>query len=459
VVWFADAPALVQDALGCKSRPRADDCFAARDRLQRDKTSPESRSRPGRRYGETPVGLEPVAYRSVGVRPPTVLALVDYYPPAYLAGGPTRSIPRLVERLSGFSFVVVTRDRDLGASARLAGVTENRWTRTGKANCLYLSRARSWPAGLWWAIRRISHDVVYLNSVFSIQFTFVPLLLRQLRLIPRRGLIIAPRGELDSGALGIKRTRKRLYLWVMKRLRLLDEAIWHASTEAEALSVRRSIAQPRAVVIVAPDVSIPSTSRPSRRAKTPGTLELVFLSRVARKKNLMLAIDALHQVKGTVTFNIIGPLEDHRYWHSCLRAAASLPENIAVRYRGTIKPGDAAAALATQHLFILPTLGENYGHAIVESLLAGCPVLISDRTPWRDLEKRHAGWDLPLSEPQSFRDVIQRCVDMDERQLVPWTVGAYRFGVEIASNPNLGRLYEGLFQLALRAGAANAGNP
>jgi glycosyltransferase involved in cell wall biosynthesis len=34
-------------------------------------------------------------------------------------------------------------------------------------------------------------------------------------------------------------------------------------------------------------------------------------------------------------------------------------------------------------LFILPTLNENFGHSIVESLSVGTPVLISDNTPWR----------------------------------------------------------------------------
>lgn len=44
----------------------------------------------------------------------------------------------------------------------------------------------------------------------------------------------------------------------------------------------------------------------------------------------------------------------------------------------------------------MPTFNENYGHAIVESFVAGLPVVISDRTPWRNLEKINAGWDIPL---------------------------------------------------------------
>ena len=37
-----------------------------------------------------------------------------------------------------------------------------------------------------------------------------------------------------------------------------------------------------------------------------------------------------------------------------------------------------------QHLFVLPTFGENYGYAIFESLAIGRPVLISDQTRRRN---------------------------------------------------------------------------
>jgi hypothetical protein len=42
--------------------------------------------------------------------------------------------------------------------------------------------------------------------------------------------------------------------------------------------------------------------------------------------------------------------------------------------------------LAEYDLFLFPTLGENYGHVISEALASGCPVVISDQTPWRNLE-------------------------------------------------------------------------
>ena len=49
-------------------------------------------------------------------------------------------------------------------------------------------------------------------------------------------------------------------------------------------------------------------------------------------------------------------------------------------------------------MLILPTRGENFGHAIVEMLAASRPVLISDKTPWIDLESLGAGYSIPLNK-------------------------------------------------------------
>ena len=43
---------------------------------------------------------------------------------------------------------------------------------------------------------------------------------------------------------------------------------------------------------------------------------------------------------------------------------------------------------------------------IAEALCAGLPILISDRTPWRNLQQEGIGWDLALDEPDQFSNAI-----------------------------------------------------
>jgi glycosyltransferase involved in cell wall biosynthesis len=105
-----------------------------------------------------------------------------------------------------------------------------------------------------------------------------------------------------------------------------------------------------------------------------------------------------------------------------------MPAHVRVAHRQQIPPARVIEALAFQDLFFLPTLGENYGHAIVDSLLAGTPVLISDQTPWRGLAAARAGWDLPLGDPAAFAAVIARAAAADRQEQAELRAGARAFG-------------------------------
>ena len=55
------------------------------------------------------------------------------------------------------------------------------------------------------------------------------------------------------------------------------------------------------------------------------------------------------------------------------------------------------------HVLLLPTFGENYGHVINESILNNCPVIISDKTPWQDLEFNNLGYVCDVTKYQEFQ--------------------------------------------------------
>ena len=88
-----------------------------------------------------------------------------------------------------------------------------------------------------------------------------------------------------------------------------------------------------------------------------------------------------------------------------------------VRYRGPIGHEQVLDTFCGYDAFLFPTYSENYGHVIVESLLAGCPVIMSDRTPWRDLAKEHAGWDLDLSRKDQYEDAVRQIVAAGEADM------------------------------------------
>ncbi|MGA2032743.1 MAG: glycosyltransferase, partial [Thermoguttaceae bacterium] len=274
------------------------------------------------------------------------------------------------------------------------------------------------------------YDAVYLNSFFSPRFTIVPLALRRLRLVPRRPLVLAPRGELSAGALSIKRRKKWAFIQLARAAGLYGETLWQASSAHEEAEIR-NIFGPKASVQIAPNLRGHLAGEDLGETacrKAAGSLSVAFLSRISRKKNLDGALRMLAHQQGRIDFHIYGPHEDANYWHSCLGLIETMPPNIRVCDHGTVDPGTVVSVFRRHHLFLLPTLGENFGFAILESLSAGCPVLISDRTPWRGLEAKGVGWDLPLEPSSAFERVLQQCVKMDNDAFQQLSRAAARFG-------------------------------
>lgn len=367
--------------------------------------------------------------------PPTILVLLGWYVPGFRAGGPIRTLASIVERLGDeFEFKIVTRDRDHDGREPYPDIRVNEWQRVGKAQVLYLSPDRASPASIRRVVNDTPHDVLYLNSFFSPRFSVTPMLLRMFRLIDPRPVIMAPRGELSIDAVKLKAPRKRLFLAAARLVRLYRGVVWQASSGFEEADIRSTIgrgAGSSPEVVVAGDLAAPPSAAVSRaaRQKQPGRLRAVFLSRIAPMKNLEGALRMLAGVRGEVTLDVYGPLQDPEYWSRCQAVIASLPANVRVEYRGEARHDQVGEIFAAHDLFLFPTLGENFGHVIVEALSAGCPILISDRTPWRELEPSGAGWDLPLEHPERFTEVIQRCVQMDGEALEAMSRCARALGV------------------------------
>ncbi len=364
-------------------------------------------------------------------RKPTVLILCDYFTPAYKAGGPPRSITNIVEQFSDhLSFRIVTRDRDLSERASFPDCASGRWQRVGNAEVLYLAPEHVNFRTFRNILKETQHDVLYLNSFFSPRFTLLPLALRCLRLVPWRPVILALRGELSAGSLSLKRRKKWVFVQFAQMTKLYGDVRWQASSEHEEADIR-NIFGPQAVVRVAPNLRNHLAKEDFGQtacSKAAGSLSVVFLVRISREKNLDGALRMLARQRGRIDFHIYGPHVDAAYWNSCLRLIEAMPPNIHVCDHGAVDADKAVSVFRRHHVLLLPTLGENFSFVILESLAAGCPVLISDRTPWRGLEAKGVGWDLPLEPSSGFDRALQQCVAMDDDAFQRLSRAAARFG-------------------------------
>jgi glycosyltransferase involved in cell wall biosynthesis len=275
------------------------------------------------------------------------------------------------------------------------------------------------------------HDIIYLNSFFSFWFSIAVILLMQMGLITEKPIILAPRGEFSPGALEIKLQKKKFYLTFVRLLGLYRNVTWQATSVDEVEHIKKQFAN--AEVRFAPNLSSLNYDhfQTTRLEKKSGELRMVFLSRICQKKNLLSALRMLEDLEGAIAFDIYGPIEDPSYWLECLEIIRGMPGNVTVSYCGTVDGKGVHSILRRYDLFLFPTQGENFGHVIIESLQAGCPVLISDQTPWHCLRERTAGWEVPISDRKGFEAIIQQVVNMDHLEHSEISIAARNYALEI----------------------------
>lgn len=357
---------------------------------------------------------------------PGILIFIDWYLPGYKGGGPIRSCASLIELLKEqYHIYLVCRDRDLGDEAAYAGIQADSWQQHEQGiQVLYLSPASMTVFSLFKILRQSPARFVYLNSFFSYFYSVLPLILCRM-FFRQKQVVMAPRGMLDSEALYFKKGKKQIYLSLFRLLGLYRSLRWHATNEQERKSIQSIFGNSAEVRLAR---NMPAIQpRHILREKNSKTLNLVFVSRIVPIKNLHFALQVLARSSAElhISYDIYGPVDDEKYWEECKQLISTLPAHVKVQYRGVAENQYLPELFSHYHFFFLPTLNENFGHAIMEALACSCPVIITDGTPWHGLEKEYAGWDLPVSQEAKYLELIQSCALMDQAAYNRWQLGAY----------------------------------
>ena len=199
---------------------------------------------------------------------------------------------------------------------------EHVWLNPNGAQVCYVDASLSKPLKLVKAIRSTDYDLVYLNSFFEPLFSTLPALLMKIGILKSQPIIMAPRGEFSLGALALKSFKKALFMRFQWLVKLYGGACWQATTELEAENIRRALGNDIRLW-TAPNLSakVPPTLE-KRIAKPTGHLNIVFLSRVSPMKNLLALIRSAGRLRGRISLDIWGPIDDAEYWRQCQAAMA-----------------------------------------------------------------------------------------------------------------------------------------
>jgi len=376
-----------------------------------------------------------------------ILLFTDWYEPGFKAGGPIQSCKNFVEALhDSFTLYIVTSDRDQGDQQAYPGIRTDIWVQKDpRIQIYYADMGKLTIAKLRSLVRFAGPDHIYLNSMYSYYFTIIPLWLKMINRL-QANLVLAPRGMLHQGAIQFKRLKKKIFIQLMNWSGIPGKLTFQATDEQERKDILKYFPAAGRVVVLA---NFPRMEKAVWRPinKLPGELRCVFISRLAPKKNLLFLLTVLRQLPAHVNLHLTlrGDIEDDQYWQKCVSLINTLPSNISVRWEGPVPNEAVTEVLQQHHIFVLPTLGENYGHAIYEALLAGKPVLISDKTPWLQLPQKKAGYDLPL-EHAAFEQALRSYLSMDQGVYDEWSRSAFEFAKTVQENSLLKEEYKKLFR-------------
>lgn len=360
-----------------------------------------------------------------------ILIFVDWYLPGFRAGGPIRSVANMVAHLKNdFEFSIATRDTDYCETVPYSNIKSNEWNLLPDGTrVFYLSKNKLSYKEIKKLITSESFDIVYLNSFFSYYFTILPLFIFG-RIKSEIKFILAPRGMLAPSALSIKSFKKNIYLFYFKKTGVAKKIIFHASSESEKKDIENVFGR-KVKIFVALNLSkINSGIQSKEIEKKTGELKLINIARISEEKNLLFALEVLKEVKQKVVFDFYGTIYNRQYWEKCEEMIKVLPSNIVANYKGVLENSLIEKTFSDYHFMFMPTRGENFGHIISEAMSCGCPVIISDNTPWKNLEEKKAGWDIPLNSNQKFIEIIERCVAMNQQEYNEWSKNAFIFSVE-----------------------------
>ena len=338
-----------------------------------------------------------------------VLHISAYYAPAFVYGGPPRTIHSLCRALChhGVDVQVFTTDAN-GAETLPNEVTGCSTFEDVRVRYFPRSFPRS-PIGsreLGAALRRDvrSYDLVHIHGLWN-RVVWVAA-----REASRAGVpyVLSPRGMLERAALVHHRWRKQL-AWVIADSRVIHGAgLLHATSESE----RETLVALRAD---APVTLIPNgvelESRPHRAPTKP---LIVFLGRLHPIKRVDLLLDAFAAARERhrdARLAIAGP--DEYGLRSELAARAGRDAG-AITWLGAIDAAGRRELLAHASTLVMCSDSESFGMSVLEAMAAAVPVVVTRTCPWSDVERYDTGYWIEQNAA-AIADAIVRILDDPDR--------------------------------------------
>lgn len=222
-------------------------------------------------------------------------------------------------------------------------------------------------------------------------------------------MVLSPHGSLEPYALTISPRKKALVSLLYERRNLMTASCLWALSEQEKASFR-SYGYAGRVEVIPNGVngSIACSAREvidfrNRHDIAGGSRVMLFLSRIARKKNLPLLLRAFaRNVKLRPEWVLLIAGSDEGGHIREVRAFVhELGIERSVRIIGPVLGDEKARAFSSASVFVLPSHSEGLPIAVLEAMEYGKPVLVTEGWTLPVSTSANIGWKVPASEFES----------------------------------------------------------
>jgi glycosyltransferase involved in cell wall biosynthesis len=260
-------------------------------------------------------------------------------------------------------------------------------------------------------------------------FTF-PLLL--VLLFRKKRTIVMPHGCLEPYDLSRRSNLKKFFIQLVRSLSESEVEFWVAS-ESELVNVKSIFPRtPVYSVGLGIDLNEIQGYVPAQKGKSKQYTELIFLGRVAQKKNVDLIIKSL-DLNGMDKFNlrIIGE-GNPKLLQTLKKLVSDLGLVDRVNFAGMTTGEQKYRILSESDIFILPSKNENFAVAVAESIACLTPVIVSKEVALSHFVSRYGcGIVIERNEPQfisqavfditkSYEHFVENC--LENRSRISWEI-------------------------------------
>ena len=263
---------------------------------------------------------------------------------------------------------------------------------------------------------RKSIDIIHLHGMW-LYFHFYILFIAFFSKIK---VVLSPRGSFAIEALKQgKNFTKKILLNVIKIL-LYKVNAFHATSDQEKKDILRIYKN--AKIFNVPNCI--NSNDINFNNKNDFENKFIWIGRLHPIKNLEFLLETFNEKKN-LNLEVYGPINSDYSIKLCNHFKSN---NIKFMNNLTVKSKNIT--INKSKFLVMTSFSENFGIVILESLIQGTPVIVSDALPWKDIEDYSAGFTYKANDQLDFISKLELANKMTDSDYLKYSNNAKNYAYE-----------------------------